>query len=91
VRPQPGKTHNFPIRLDFYSVNMAGWNVMLKKLIAALFGVVFALAFITPRGRRCATRLAPHAHTTGHSATNIARKAERAVALDTGAVVAVTL
>ncbi len=38
---------NFPNRLGFYSVHMEGWK-MLKKSLLALFGLVFAMALITP-------------------------------------------
>jgi hypothetical protein len=40
-------TRSFPSRSGFYSVCMEGWK-MLKKSLAALFGLVFAMALITP-------------------------------------------
>jgi hypothetical protein len=41
------QTRNFPHRRGFYSVCMEAWE-MLKKTVAALFGLVFAMALITP-------------------------------------------
>jgi hypothetical protein len=40
-------THNFSLRTGFYFMSMEAWK-MLKKTVLALFGLVLAMALITP-------------------------------------------